>query len=72
MTTDDEVGRATPRHRKDNSGGTVVLETHGPTTTLTRGGERHPRVCAGREIDAEPITRPVGWAVVIDLVKARS
>ena len=40
--TDYEVGQPTLRHIKDNGSGTVVLDAHGPTTTLTRGGERHP------------------------------
>jgi adenosine kinase len=57
--TDYEVGQATLRHLKDNSGGTVVLDAHGPTTTLTRSGERHPRVWADRD----------AWLPYIDILK---
>ena len=39
--TDYEVGQSTLRHNKEHSGATVVLDAHGPTVTLTRGGERH-------------------------------
>ena len=44
--TDYEVGQPTLRHIKEHSGATVVLDAHGPTVTLTRSGERHPRVWA--------------------------
>jgi hypothetical protein len=43
--TDYEVGQPTLRHIKENSRATVVLDAHGPVTTLTRSGERQPREC---------------------------
>jgi sugar/nucleoside kinase (ribokinase family) len=57
--TDYEVGQATLRHIKENSDAIVVLDAHGPTTTLTRSGERQPRVWADQEI----------WLPYIDLLK---
>ncbi len=57
--TDYEVGQPTLRHIKDNGSGTVVLDAHGPTTTLTRGGERHPRVWADRDV----------WLPYVDILK---
>jgi hypothetical protein len=57
--TDYEVGQATLRHIKENSSATVVLDAHGPTTTLTRIGERQPRVWADQEI----------WLPYIDILK---
>jgi hypothetical protein len=57
--TDYEVGQATLRHIKENSSGTVVLDAHGPTTTLTRSGERQPRVWADQEL----------WLPYIDILK---
>jgi sugar/nucleoside kinase (ribokinase family) len=57
--TDYEVGQATLRHLKDNSSGAVVLDAHGPTTTLTRSGERHPRVWADRD----------AWLPYVDILK---
>jgi hypothetical protein len=57
--TDYEVGQATLRHIKENSGATVVLDAHGPTTTLTRTGERQPRVWADQDI----------WLPYIDILK---
>ena len=57
--TDYEVGQPTLRHIKENSGATVVLDAHGPTTTLTRSGERHPRVWADRDV----------WLPYIDILK---
>jgi sugar/nucleoside kinase (ribokinase family) len=57
--TDYEVGQATLRHIKAHSGATVVLDAHGPTTTLTRSGERRPRVWADQEI----------WLPHIDILK---
>jgi adenosine kinase len=57
--TDYEVGQATLRHIKENSGATVVLDAHGPTTTLTRSGERQPRVWADQDI----------WLPYIDILK---
>ena len=57
--TDYEVGQPTLRYIKENSGATVVLDAHGPTVTLTRGGERHPRVWADRDV----------WLPYIDILK---
>jgi adenosine kinase len=37
----------------------VVLDAHGPTMTLTRSGERHPRVWADRDV----------WLPYIDILK---
>ena len=57
--TDYEVGQATLRHIKANSDATVVLDAHGPTTTLTRGGERQARVWADQDI----------WLPYVDILK---
>ena len=57
--TDYEVGQPTLRYIKEHSRATVVLDAHGPTTTLTRSGERHPRVWADRD----------GWLPYIDILK---
>jgi hypothetical protein len=57
--TDYEVGQLTLRHIKEHSGATVVLDAHGPTVTLTRSGERHPRVWADRDV----------WLPYIDILK---
>jgi sugar/nucleoside kinase (ribokinase family) len=57
--TDYEVGQATLRHIKENSGAAVVLDAHGPTTTLTRGGQRQPRVWADQDL----------WLPYIDILK---
>jgi sugar/nucleoside kinase (ribokinase family) len=57
--TDYEVGQPTLRHIKEHSRATVVLDAHGPTTTLTRSGERHPRVWADRDV----------WLPYIDILK---
>jgi hypothetical protein len=57
--TDYEVGQPTLRHIKDNGSGTVVLDAHGPTTTLTRSGERHPRIWADRDV----------WLPYVDILK---
>jgi sugar/nucleoside kinase (ribokinase family) len=57
--TDYEVGQATLRHIKENSDATVVLDAHGPTTTLTRSGERQPRIWADQDI----------WLPYIDILK---
>ena len=47
------------RHIKEHSGATIVLDAHGPTVTLTRSGERHPRVWADRDV----------WLPYIDILK---
>ena len=57
--TDYEVGQATLRHIKEHSSATVVLDAHGPTTTLTRSGERQPRVWADQDI----------WLPYVDILK---
>lgn len=57
--TDYEVGQATLRHIKEHSRATVVLDAHGPTTTLTSSGERHPRVWADQD----------GWLPYVDILK---
>ncbi len=57
--TDYEVGQATLRHIKTHSSGTVVLDAHGPTTTLTRNGDRQQRVWADQEI----------WLPYVDILK---
>ena len=57
--TDYEVGQPTLRHIKERTGATVVLDAHGPTVTLTRSGERHPRVWADRDV----------WLPYIDILK---
>jgi sugar/nucleoside kinase (ribokinase family) len=57
--TDYEVGQPTLRHIKEHSRATVVLDAHGPATTLTRGGERHPRVWADQDV----------WFPYIDILK---
>jgi adenosine kinase len=57
--TDYQVGQPTLRHIKEHSDATVVLDAHGPTMTLTRGGERHPR--AWPDLDV--------WLPYIDILK---
>jgi pfkB family carbohydrate kinase len=57
--TDYEVGQATLRHIKEHSQATVVLDAHGPATTLTRSGERRPRVWADQD----------AWLPYIDILK---
>jgi len=57
--TDYEVGQPTLRYIKENGGAPVVLDAHGPTTTLTRSGQRHPRVWADRDV----------WLPYIDILK---
>jgi hypothetical protein len=57
--TDYEVGQPTLRYIKEHSDATVVLDAHGPVTTLTRGGERHPQVWADMDV----------WLPYIDILK---
>jgi sugar/nucleoside kinase (ribokinase family) len=58
--TDYEVGQPTLRRIKENnSSAIIVLDAHGPTTTLTRSGERHPRVWADRDV----------WLPYLDILK---
>jgi adenosine kinase len=56
---DYEVGQPTLRHIREHSRATVVLDGHGPTVTLTRSGERHPRVWADRDV----------WLPYVDILK---
>src|SRR6202050_3846856 len=48
--TDYEGGQATLQHIKEHSSATVVLDAHGPTTTLTASGDRLPRVWADQDL----------------------
>jgi pfkB family carbohydrate kinase len=57
--TDYEVGQPTLRHIKEHSRATVLLDAHGPTTTLTGSGERRLRVWA--ELDT--------WLPYVDILK---
>jgi sugar/nucleoside kinase (ribokinase family) len=57
--TDYEVGQATLQHIKEHSRATVVLDAHGPTTTLTSTGERRPRVWADQDT----------WLPCVDILK---
>ncbi len=57
--TDYEVGQPTLRYIKEHSRATVVLDAHGPATTLTRSGERHPRVWADLDV----------WLPYVDILK---
>ena len=57
--TDYEVGQPTLRYIKEHSRATVVLDAHGPVTTLTRSGERHPRVWADQDV----------WLPYVDILK---
>jgi len=53
------VGQPTLRHIKEHSRAPVVLDAHGPTVTLTRSGERHPRVWADQDV----------WLPYVDILK---
>jgi hypothetical protein len=57
--TDYEVGSPTLRHIKEHSRAIVVLDAHGPTVTLARSGERHPRVWADQDV----------WLPYVDILK---
>jgi adenosine kinase len=57
--TDYEVGPSTLRYIKEHSRATVVLDAHGPATTLTRSGERHPRLWAEQDV----------WLPYVDILK---
>jgi adenosine kinase len=57
--TDYEVGQPTLRHLKEHSPAPVLLDAHGPTVTLTRSGERHPRVWADQDL----------WLPYVDILK---
>jgi sugar/nucleoside kinase (ribokinase family) len=57
--TDYEVGQPTLRYIKEHSRATVLLDAHGPATTLTRSGERQPRVWADQDV----------WLPYVDILK---
>lgn len=57
--TDYQVSLHTLRYIKKNSDGFVLLDAHGPTSTLTRGGERHHRLWVERDM----------WLPYIDILK---
>src|SRR5258707_774633 len=57
--TDYEVGQPTLRHIKEHSGAIVVVDGHGPTTTLSQDGERRPKVWADLDV----------WLPYIDILK---
>ena len=57
--TDYEVGQPTLRYIKEHSQAAVVLDAHGPATTLTRSGERYPRVWADQDV----------WLPYVDILK---
>ncbi|MDQ1636530.1 MAG: adenosine kinase [Frankiaceae bacterium] len=57
--TDYEVGQATLAYIKSNSDGFVLLDGHGPTSTLTHGGERRHRLWAERD----------AWLPEVDILK---
>ena len=57
--TDYEVGQATLAYIKEHSAGTILLDAHGPTSTLVIGGERRRRLWVERD----------SWLPHIDLLK---
>jgi hypothetical protein len=57
--TDYEVGQATLAYIKQHSAGKVVLDAHGPTSTLVMGGERRRRLWVERDT----------WLPSIDILK---
>lgn len=57
--TDYQVSRATLKHIKENSQGVIILDAHGPTSCLTRNGQRHHRFWADRD----------SWLPYIDILK---
>jgi hypothetical protein len=57
--TDYEVGQATLAYIKAHSDGLVLLDGHGPTSTLTNGGERRHRLWAERD----------AWLPQVDILK---
>jgi adenosine kinase len=57
--TDYEVGQSTLEYIKKNGKGTVLLDAHGPTNTLVRGGERHHRLWVERD----------AWLPHVDILK---
>ena len=57
--TDYQVSQDTLRYIKQNSRGTILLDAHGPTVALTRGGERGHRLWIERD----------AWLPYIDILK---
>lgn len=57
--TDYEVGQYTLSYLKRYSKGMVLLDAHGPTNTLVRGGERHHRLWVERD----------AWLPYVDILK---
>ncbi len=57
--TDYEVGQATLEYIRANSDGFILLDGHGPVSTLTLGGERQHRLWAERD----------AWLASIDILK---
>lgn len=57
--TDYQVSQDTLRYIKKNSSGTILLDGHGPTVALTRGGGRAHRLWIERD----------AWLPYIDIVK---
>jgi sugar/nucleoside kinase (ribokinase family) len=57
--TDYEVGQATLEYIKSHSDGVVLLDGHGPVSTLTLGGERQHRLWVERD----------AWLPSIDILK---
>jgi adenosine kinase len=57
--TDYEVGQATLAYIKEHSDGTILLDAHGPTSTLVIGGERRRRLWVERDT----------WLPHIDILK---
>ena len=53
--TDYEVGQATLEYIRANSDGVVLLDGHGPVSTLTIGGERQHRLWAERKISTSHV-----------------
>jgi sugar/nucleoside kinase (ribokinase family) len=57
--TDYEVGQATLTYIKQHSDGTILLDAHGPTSTLVIGGERRRRLWVERD----------SWLPHVDILK---
>ena len=57
--TDYEVGQAALEYIKSHSTGTILLDAHGPTSTLVIGGERRRRLWVERD----------SWLPSIDILK---
>lgn len=57
--TDYQVGIATLSYIRQNSNGLILLDGHGPTSTLTRSGERYNRLWLERDT----------WLPYIDVLK---